>query len=435
MAQRATAETAVVALVHCRAAGVLAGALASGAVVFWDAATLARRGAVTPHAGAVALLAAGAAGTLVLSAGARDPGVAVLSAARRTLVRTLRGHAAPVSHAALYARDTRAATAARDGTVRVWDTATGTALHVCQCCTTSICSSADDSGGGALHAPITALAVHEGTGDGEVLLAAGTGAGVVAVWDARGGTERLCVHAHTGAVAGAVLADARRVLSCADDGTALMLDVRRGAPLCSFLPCSGGVRAIAAAPAAPRAHTLRVATAMPDGRLVWQDVAEDPATGFITAADAHALPAHAGAVATLFAVAPPESSSGSSSDRDADGDGRAPALLVTVGADDHCVRLWDAGVGSAGVRCVAVLRGHRDAVVAAAVLSRTRVATAARDGTLALWDVAGLLGAAAPGAAAGSAQAQSHAHATPGSGGRRRQRHSALFFDHRDGTP
>ena len=54
MAQRATAETAVVALVHCRAAGVLAGALASGAVV------LAEGGALL-HTRAMSVRACGAA--------------------------------------------------------------------------------------------------------------------------------------------------------------------------------------------------------------------------------------------------------------------------------------------------------------------------------------------------------------------------------------
>lgn len=416
--KRTEAEAAVVALVLVRAAGVLGAGLASGLVVFWDAATLARRGAVTPHPGAVALLAAGAASTLVLSAGARDASLAVLCAARRTLVRTLRGHTAPVTHAALSSRGTRAIAAARDGSLRIWDTSSGSELFFCR----PAVDDDDPVGESVSSAPvITAMSLFESsstsspTGQGgasltTILLAVGTEDGVVAVWDLDRRTRVMSVRAHAGAVAGVVLVDARRVLSCADDGTALLLDARRGAPLCSFLPCSAGVRAIAAA-GAPRAHTLRVATAMPDGRLVWQDVREDPASGFITAGDARALCAHAGPVASLVASASASSEENS-------------PLLMTVGSEDRTVRLWHARARE-GVACAAVLRGHRDAVVAAVILPGMRIATACRDGALALWDVA-----AAPQTQAQNPQSP-HTHGTAG-GFWRKRRHSAFFLDHHD---
>jgi WD40 repeat protein len=264
----------------------------------------------------------------------------------------------------------RALSAGSDGTLRVWDLATGWELQRLR---------------GPAKGPTRALTVsRDGRraltgGNDHVLhlwdLQAGMGtppsvswAGGVGLVAEPGGQGRFAALAallpeeirpvrrfegHTAAVHGAALsADGKRAVSASADGTARVWDVDTGKQQAVFRGHRGQVRCVALSPDGQLA-----VSGGEDGVVrLW-----DPASG----EEHRALTGHAGAVRCLALAS----------------DGRR---LLSAG-QDGTVRLWDAGTG----RELRRFAGHAGPVTSVAVSADVRLALSGGDeGTLRLWDTA-----------------------------------------------
>ena len=196
------------------------------------------------------------------------------------------------------------ASAGDDGTVRLWDPATGAELAALSGHT----------------GPVIAVAFSP---DG--WLASAGDDGTVRLWDPATGTEQASLSGHTGQViAVAFSPDGRRLASADDDGTVRLWDPATGAGLAALSGHTGPVYAVAFSPDGRR---LASAGAYETGRL-W-----DPATGTELAA----LSGHRSWVtAVAFSL-----------------DGR----LASAG-DDGTVRLWDPATGAEQALSVGIRRVH-----------------------------------------------------------------------------
>ena len=246
------------------------------------------------------------------------------------LQRVLSGHTGPVT-AVAFSLDGWLASAGDDGTVRLWDPATGAeqALSV---------------GIRRVHA----VAFSPG---GRRLASAGDD-GTVRLWDPATGAELAALSGHTGRVhAVAFSPGGRRLASAGDDGTVRLWDPATGTELAALSGHTGQVTAVAFSP-----DGRRLASASWDRTVrLW-----DPATGTEQAA----LSGHTGQV-TVVAFSP---------------DGRRLASASW----DGTVRLWDPATGTEQ----AALSGRTRGVHAVAFSPDSRLASAGDDGTVRLWDPA-----------------------------------------------
>jgi WD40 repeat protein len=288
--------------------------------------------------------------------------------ADEALLRTLNGHASAVRALAVLP-DGRLASGADDGTIKLWDAATGQLkatleghsgwVTVLELLPDGRLASGSydptiklwDPASGQLQATleghsdqVMALAVLP---DGR--LASGSYDRTIKIWDPATGQLTATLKGHTGGVwALAVLPDGR-LASGSYDRTIKIWDLATGQLTATLEAHSGWVMALAV---------------LPDGRLasgagdrtikIW-----DPATGQLTAT----LKGHTGGVWAL-AVLP---------------DGR-----LASGGSDNTIKLWDPATG----QLQATLEGHSDQVMALAVLPDGRLASGASDGTIKLWDPA-----------------------------------------------
>ena len=329
----------------------------------------------------------------ILGVAVTPDGTRAISASYRTLrvwdlasgraLHILEGHTEQIEAVAVTSDGTRAVSASRDKTLRVWDLASGRTLHILE-------GHTDILVGLALTADGTRAASTEAYG-------------AVRLWDLVNG---LALHAFdralprdTGAGWGMVgqstvvlTSDGTRVIQ-AGDGTFRVWDVASGRALCSVGDCPGDFTALAVTPDGTRAvcgtsncqvqvrdladgrvlHTLeghtREITAVvvtPDGTSVVSG-SNDSTLRVWDLADGHrlhALEGHLDGIRVL-AVTP---------------DGR----YAISAAGDKTLRVWDLESG----RALSTFEGHSEAVTAVAVTpDGTRVVSGSGDGTLRLWDL------------------------------------------------
>jgi NB-ARC domain/TIR domain/WD domain, G-beta repeat len=167
------------------------------------------------------------------------------------LIRVLSGHTGGVVAVAWSSDGTRLASASSDGTVRVWDSASGTQL----------CSLSGHTGW------VVAVAW---SSDG-TRLASASSDGTVRVWDSAAGTQLCSLSGHTGwVVAVAWSSDGTRLATVSGDGTVRVWDSASGTQLCSLSGHTGWVVAVAWSP-----DGTRLASASDEGVLIIRELAHD----------------------------------------------------------------------------------------------------------------------------------------------------------------
>jgi WD40 repeat protein len=281
------------------------------------------------HRGGVSAVAVTPDGGRAVSA-SDDGTVRVWDLATGRVLCALTGHAGPVTAVAVTPDGRRAVSASDDRTLRVWDLAAGHLLHAL-----------------TGHAgPVTAVAV---TPDGRRAVSASDD-GTVRVWDLAAGLALYRPFGHGDLMtAVAVTTDGNRAVSGSDDGTLCVWNLATGEALHTLTGDGGGVAAVAVTPDA------RAVSGSRDGTVrVW-----DPATGMVLA-----LTGHGGGVAAV-AVTP---------------DARAVS-----GSSDTTVRVWDLAKG----KPLHVLTGHQQSVSAVAVTrDGGRAVSGSGDGSLRVWELA-----------------------------------------------
>jgi len=248
----------------------------------------------------------------------------------------LRGHEDHVNSVALSADGTTLVSGSRDGTVRVWDVASGAERRVLR--------GRMDSGWENM---VTSVALSV---DCTTIVSGSGGDGTVRVWDAASGTQRRVLHGHEDSVHSVALsADGTTIVSGSDDGTVRVWDAASGAerrvlrgheyPVASVAVSADGTTVVSGS----FDHTVRV----------W-----DAASG----AERRVLRGHE---STVMSVA-----------LSADG------TTIASGCSDQTVRVWDAASGAER----RVLHGHEDSVQSVAVSADgTTIVSGSDDGTVRVW--------------------------------------------------
>ncbi len=267
----------------------------------------------------------------LLASGSADGTVWVWDVASGVVLAVLAGHRADVNSVAWSPDGGRLASASDDDTVWVRDAASGAVLVVLA----------------GHRADVNSVAWSP---DGR-LLASGGDDNTVRVWEAASGTALDVLRGHTDWVWSVVWSpDGRQLASGSDDGTVQVWEIAMGVAL--------------------EEHTNRVRSVAwsPDGRLLVSG-SEDGMLRVWSVANGAVLAVLAGHRGDVNGVA-----------------WSPGGRLLASGGADGTVRVWDAASGTA----LAVLEGHTDTVTSVAWSpDGGRLASASADGTVRLWGVPG----------------------------------------------
>ncbi|MEA2186084.1 MAG: hypothetical protein QOK16_1095 [Solirubrobacteraceae bacterium] len=270
-------------------------------------------------------------GRLLASAG-DDGSVRLWDIATGAQTRVLEGHSGAV-HAVAFTNGRQLASAGKDRSLRLWDVATGAQTRILEGHTSTV------------HAVAFSP-------DGRLLASAGEDSSV-RLSDIETGAQTRVTEGHSGAVrAVAFSPDGRLLASAGEDSSVRLSDIATGAQTRILEDHRYWLNALAFSP-----NGRLLASASCDGSVRLWDVAARVQTGV--------LKGHAFWV-TAVAFTP---------------DGR---LLASAG-DDGSVRLWDVAVGAQ----TRALEGHTGVVSGVAFSPDGRaLASASADGSVRLWDVA-----------------------------------------------
>jgi WD40 repeat protein/tRNA A-37 threonylcarbamoyl transferase component Bud32 len=280
---------------------------------------------------------------------------------------TLKGHTDPVARAAFSPDGTRVASAGSNGTLKLWDVATGQEIHALRGHTGSVRSVAFSPDGthlvSACSDDMTVRIWDVATGreirslrenarnvvfnrDGSRLASASLDR-TVRIWDAATGQEIGSLSGRTGV---AFSPDGTRLASFEDDRTVRIWDVATGQEIGSLKGRIGLLPQLAFSP-----DGARLASAASDGTVKIFEVA--------TGREIRSLTGHAGGVSSV-AISP---------------DG---TRLASAGGT---VKIWDVSTGQE----IRSLKGHTGGVSSVAFSpDGTRVASAGGDQTVGIWNVA-----------------------------------------------
>jgi WD40 repeat protein len=250
---------------------------------------------------------------------------------------TLRGHTDWVTRVAFSPDGKRLATGCADQTVRLWDTATGRAIHILRGHT----------------GPVRGVAFSP---DGQTVASASDDR-TVRIWDAQTGREIRALEGHTDAVYSVAFSpDGKLLASASDDETAKVWETATGKELFPLRGHTSWVTRVVFSP-----DGKRLATTSTDQTVKVWDLA--------SRRELWTLRGHGG---WIFGVA-----------FSPDPEGR---YLASAGVD-KTVRIWDLGTGQQ----LCAFRGHTHWVQSVAFSpDGKRLASAGADRTVKLWDVSRL---------------------------------------------
>ncbi|RYP27056.1 hypothetical protein DL767_007830 [Monosporascus sp. MG133] len=289
-----------------------------------------------------------------LVSGSFDGTIKIWDAATGACLSTLTGHDDSVSSVAFSPDGSRLASGSSDGTVKVWDATTGAYLSTVAGhgdLTLSVAFSSDGS------------RVASGSSDGALTLsvafspdgsrvASGSSDGSIKVWDAATGVCLSTLAGHGHEVCSVTFSpDGSRLASGSGDGTVKVWDAATGAYLLTLKGHRSLVNSVAFSP-----DGSRLASGSSDGSVkVW-----DAATG----ASLSTFEGHSSLVNSV-AFSPDGS-------------------RLASGSSDHTVKIWDAATGA----YLLTLKGHRENVSSVAFLpDGNRLASGSYDGTVKVWNV------------------------------------------------
>ena len=256
-----------------------------------------------------------------------SPGRAVASSVTPQMVLMEPSAAAAVT-ALIVLPDGRLVSGAADGSIRLWDHASGSVSAVLW---------------GHRDVVFALVLLPDGR------LASGSGDRTIRLWDLASGSCLAVIEEHVaGVTALAVLPDGR-LASGSRDSTIQVRETAGGFCSSAVLGGSSGVNALAVLPDG------RLAFGFGDGTIrFW-----DSAAGLAEAV----LRGHQGGVNTLVVLSDDHLASGS---------------------EDHTIRLWNASSGA----CTAVYQGHQGGITALLMLANGLLASASRDGSIRIWNLA-----------------------------------------------
>jgi WD40 repeat protein len=291
-------------------------------------------------------------------------------------LRILRGHASAVAGVAYNPDESRLATAGKDGTVRVWDTVTGTEVRVLRGHKGEVERVAFSPDGTRLASAgrDRTIRVWEAAGDKELLtidvdksavlglayspdgsrLASASASGIVRLWDAVTGAAVKHFDGHLGDVYSVAYSpDGKYLASAGRDGTVRVWGVADGRELRVLRGHTGRVRSVAYSP-----DGARLASAGEDGAIYTWNTATGTEVGM-----------RKDRIGPVYGLAySPEGT-----------------RLASVSLDGT-VRVWDAVSDQEWH----VFRGHTGRINGLAYSADgTRLASAGEDGTARVWDAAG----------------------------------------------